>query len=140
MAALGRHNIVAFVPICDVSSAMSFYADTLGLKLVRDEQPFSLVFDANGIMLRLAITHEVRPAPWTVLGWDVPDIRAAVCALGSAGVHFERYAPLEQDEYGIWTSPGGARVAWFKDPDGNVLSLSQFHGSPPAESAAAELA
>jgi catechol 2,3-dioxygenase-like lactoylglutathione lyase family enzyme len=122
---LGRTNIVAFVPIVDIAKARSFYRDVLGLVLIEEERPFALVFDANGIMLRLSIVGKLAPAAWTVLGWQVSDIVSAVGRLESSGVRFERYEGLRQDGHGIWDSPNGAKVAWFKDPDGNVLSLSQ---------------
>jgi catechol 2,3-dioxygenase-like lactoylglutathione lyase family enzyme len=76
-------------------------------------------------MLRLAITPEHAPSQWTVLGWRVPDIAAAVAGLSEAGIRFERYEFLTQDEAGIWTTPTNARVAWFRDPDGNLLSISE---------------
>ena len=122
---LGKFNIVGFVSIVDVSRAKAFYRDTLGLRLVMEEPPFALVFDANGIMLRLGMAKEIPPAHGTVLGWQVPEIMAVVTNLGQAGVQFERYVGMEQDELGIWTSPTGAKVAWFKDPDGNTLSVSE---------------
>ena len=102
-----------------------FYRDTLGLRFLGDELPFAIVFDANGIMLRLVIAKKLPPAFGTVLGWQVPDAVAAVKRLMRAGVEFERYELMKQDELGIWTTPTGAKVAWFKDPDGNVLSVSQ---------------
>ena len=122
---LGNYNIIGFVTIVDVARAKEFYRDTLGLRLVSEEPPFALVFDANGIMLRLVMGKERAPVQGTVLGWQVPDIRAAVKDLVQAGVRFERYEQMKQDELGIWTAPGGAGVAWFKDPDGNVLSVSE---------------
>jgi predicted enzyme related to lactoylglutathione lyase len=122
---LKKCNIVAFVPIVDVERAKAFYGDTLGLQLIADEHPFALVFDANGIMLRLAIVKEKPSFPGTVLGWQVSDASAAVQRLQAAGVQFERYGFMQQDELGIWTTPTGARVAWFKDPEGNVLSISE---------------
>jgi len=122
---LGSYNIIGFVTIVDVERAKAFYRDTLGLRLVSEEPPFALVFQANGIMLRLGMGKERPPAHGTVLGWQVPDIAAAVKDLIEAGVSFERYGFMKQDELGIWTSPTGAKVAWFKDPDGNVLSLSE---------------
>ncbi len=122
---LGNFNIIGFVSIVDVSRAKAFYRDTLGLRLVMEEPPFALVFDANGIMLRLGMAKEIAPAHGTVLGWQVPEIGAVVKNLGQAGVHFERYEGMNQDELGIWTSPTGAKVAWFKDPDGNILSISE---------------
>jgi catechol 2,3-dioxygenase-like lactoylglutathione lyase family enzyme len=122
---LGKYNIVAFVSIVDVSRAMNFYRDTLGLRLVREEPPFALVFDANGIMLRLGMAKELPPVHGTVLGWQVPEITSPVKDLVQAGVRFERFAGMDQDELGIWTAPSGAKIAWFKDPDGNILSLSE---------------
>jgi hypothetical protein len=90
-----------------------------------EEPPFALVFDANGIMLRLGMAKEIAPAHGTVLGWQVPQVNATVKELAHAGVQFERYEGMDQDELGIWTSPTGAKIAWFKDPDGNTLSLSE---------------
>jgi catechol 2,3-dioxygenase-like lactoylglutathione lyase family enzyme len=122
---LSRNHVVVFVYIVDVERARSFYRDTLGLRLVSEEPPFALVFDANGIMLRLGMAKQLTPSVGTVLGWEVPDVAAAVKDLAQSGVRFERYPQMPQDELGIWTAPGGARVAWFKDPDGNVLSVSE---------------
>ena len=122
---LSTDKIIAFVSIVDVNQARSFYRDKLGLRLLSEELPFALVFDANGIMLRLAIAKDALPSRGTVLGWQVPDIAAAVKDLEQAGIHFERYQFLSQDESGIWTTPTGSKVAWFKDPDGNVLSISE---------------
>jgi len=122
---LGKYNIIAFVTIVDVARAKEFYRDTLGLRLVSEEPPFALVFDAHGIMLRLGMGKQVPAGVGTVLGWEVPDIAAAVRDLQQAGVHFERYEQMKQDELGIWTTPTGARVAWFRDPDGNILSISE---------------
>jgi catechol 2,3-dioxygenase-like lactoylglutathione lyase family enzyme len=122
---LGKHNIVAFVSIVDVARAKAFYRDTLGLRLISEEPPFALVFEANGILLRLGMAQELPPAHGTVLGWQVPDIQAAIYELREAGVHFERYGQMKQDELGVWTAPTGAKVAWFKDPDGNILSVAE---------------
>jgi len=122
---LGKYNIIAFVTIVDIARAKEFYRDTLGLRLVSEEPPFALVFDAHGIMLRLGMGKQVPAGVGTVLGWEVPDIAAAVRDLQQAGVHFERYEQMKQDELGIWTTPTGARVAWFRDPDGNILSISE---------------
>ena len=125
---LGGYNIVGFVSIVDVARAKEFYRDTLGLRLVSEEPPYALVFEANGIMLRLGMAKELPPARGTVLGWQVPDIVATVKDLGGAGVQFERYDFAKQDDLGIWTTPTGAKVAWFKDPDGNILSLGEHPG------------
>ncbi len=124
-AGLSNYNIIGFVTIVNVERAKSFYRDTLGLRLMSEEAPFALVFDANGIMLRLVMGKQLPPASGTVLGWQVRDIESIVHTLETAGVQFERYEFLEQDDSGIWTSPTGARVAWFKDPDGNTLSVSE---------------
>jgi catechol 2,3-dioxygenase-like lactoylglutathione lyase family enzyme len=123
---LSGYNVIAFVTIVDVARAKEFYRDTLGLTLISEESPYALVFDANGIMLRLSIAKERPPVAGTVLAWRVPDATAAVRELEQSGIHFERYDHLKQDADGIWTSPTGARVAWFKDPDGNILGISEF--------------
>jgi len=121
---LGAHKIIAFVPTTDAQRARDFYEQKLGLKFVSDDS-FALVFDANGIMLRVVKLKEYAPAQFTILGWEVPDALQAVSKLQARGVQFERYPWAQQDELGIWNAPGGAKVAWFKDPDGNVLSISQ---------------
>jgi catechol 2,3-dioxygenase-like lactoylglutathione lyase family enzyme len=125
LSGLGKYNIIGFISIVDVPRAKGFYRDTLGLRMVMEEPPFALVFDANGIMLRLGMAKEIAPAHGTVLGWQVPEITATVKNLAIAGVSFERYEGMDQDELSIWTSPTGAKVAWFKDPDGNTLSISE---------------
>ncbi len=121
---LGSTNIVAFVPITDGSKARAFYEGVLGLRFVNDDG-FAMVLDANGIMIRAAKMKEVKPAQFTILGWQVSGIENVVRALGKKGVHFEIFGFLKQDELGIWTAPTGDKVAWFKDPDGNILSVSQ---------------
>jgi catechol 2,3-dioxygenase-like lactoylglutathione lyase family enzyme len=118
-------KIVAFVGTRQPERAKSFYRDTLGLKLV-SEDPFAIVFNANGTMLRVSIVPELTPAKFTVLGWQVADIGAAARSLQSAGVALERFPGMQQDELGVWISPNGAKVAWFKDPDGNILSITEF--------------
>lgn len=123
---LGDNNPIAFVATRDPARSREFYEQTLGLRLVSDELPFALVFDLHGIMLRVTPVKELAAAPYTVLGWMVPDITVAAQALHAAEVAFQRYPGLDQDELGVWTSPSGARVAWFKDPDGNTLGISQF--------------
>jgi catechol 2,3-dioxygenase-like lactoylglutathione lyase family enzyme len=123
--AIRQQPIIGFVATTNPDRAKAFYRDILGLPLVSEELPFALVFDANGTMLRLTIVREFTPAPYTVLGWRVPVIEEAAGTLQRAGVTFERYSGLTQDELGIWNAPGGARIAWFKDPEGNTLSISQ---------------
>jgi len=122
---LDASPIIAFAAITNATRARRFYEETLGLTFVADEPP-ALVFDAHGTMLRLAKLPSVAAAPYTVLGWQVADIAAERDRLAANGVVFERYPGLPQDELDICTFPGGARVAWFKDPDGNLLSLTQF--------------
>jgi len=121
---LGAINIVAFVPTKDPAKARSFYEGVLGLRFVKDDG-FAMVLDANGIMIRVAKTPDFKPAQFTILGWQVSGIEEVVAALQARGVNFERFGFFEQDELGIWTAPTGDKVAWFKDPDGNVLSVSQ---------------
>jgi catechol 2,3-dioxygenase-like lactoylglutathione lyase family enzyme len=124
---LGGSKVVAFVPTTDPARALKFYEETLGLRLVSDDAPFALVFDANGTMLRVTTVSEHMAAPFTVLGWDVDAIESIVERLSAAGVEFLRYPGLNENErHAIWTSPSGARIAWFHDPDGNVLSLTTF--------------
>jgi catechol 2,3-dioxygenase-like lactoylglutathione lyase family enzyme len=121
---LANSPIVAFVATTDPSRAKAFYRDVLGLLLISEDE-YALVFDAHGTMLRIAIVSEIFLAPYTVLGWQVDGIDASARGLAAKGVKFERYAWMEQDDLGIWSAPSGAKVAWFKDPDGNLLSVSQ---------------
>src|SRR5919107_2461696 len=121
---LSGSNVVAFVATSKPDEAKSFYEETLGLRLLTDDA-FAIVFDANRIMLRVQKVQDHIPPPYTVLGWDVADIHASVNELSGKGVRCERYQWLGQDESGVWTSPSGAQIAWFKDPDGNTLSLTQ---------------
>jgi catechol 2,3-dioxygenase-like lactoylglutathione lyase family enzyme len=115
---------MAFVMTARPEEARAFYSEVLGLRLVSDDS-CGLVYDAHGTTLWLSKSSGLEPTPYTVLGWKVPDIAAAVRGLGARGVVFSRYDALEQDEIGIWTAPSGTRIAWFKDPDGNTLSLTQ---------------
>jgi catechol 2,3-dioxygenase-like lactoylglutathione lyase family enzyme len=121
---LGQIDIVAFVPTKDAAKARSFYEGVLGLRFVRDDG-FAHVFDANGIMLRVAKVRELAPAQHTILGWKVTGIEKVVSTLGERGVIFEKIGFLDQDGLGVWTAPTGEKVAWFKDPDGNFLSVSE---------------
>jgi catechol 2,3-dioxygenase-like lactoylglutathione lyase family enzyme len=118
-------KLIAFVASNDTERAKPFYRDVLGLPLLEDT-PFALVFDAAGITLRVQKTRGHKPAPHTVLGFDVRSIDDEIRTLTSRGVTFERFAGMEQDERGVWIPPdAAAKVAWFKDPDGNVLSLTE---------------
>ena len=124
---LGGSEVIAFVPTTDPAKARAFYEGILGLRLVADQKPFALEFDANGVMLRVTTVHELKPQPFTILGWRVRDIEASVDRLVAAGVKFERYPKVNDAEpRAIWNSPSGARIAWFKDLDGNVLSVTEF--------------
>ncbi len=121
---LGSNKIVAFVPTRDSEKARAFYEGVLGLRFIKDDG-FALVLDANGIMVRVAKVPEFQPMQFTILGWEVSGIEKMVSGLQEKGVHFEIFGFFEQDKLGIWTAPTGDKVAWFKDPDGNILSLSQ---------------
>jgi predicted enzyme related to lactoylglutathione lyase len=123
---LATSDVIAFAPTKDLRRARSFYEDVLGLS-VEDENPYACVLNANGMMLRLTAVAEVAHPGYTVLGWRVTDISVTVTGLQSLGVVFLRYDGIEQDAQGVWTAPSGDRVAWFTDPDGNVLSLTQFN-------------
>jgi catechol 2,3-dioxygenase-like lactoylglutathione lyase family enzyme len=126
MADFNKYPIIAFIATRDAQRAKEFYGVTLGLRLL-EETPFAVVFDAHGTMLRVTPVKEVAVGRYTVLGWRVPDIEAAARELQASGILTERYPGIAQDEFGIWNSPaGGAKVAWFKDPDGNTLSITQF--------------
>ncbi len=124
---LGDSKLVAFAATTDPVKARAFYEGVLGLRMVADEAPFAQVFDANGTMLRVTTVHEHHPDPFTVLGWQVESIENVVDRLTAAGVEFKRFPGLnDSDPRGIWTSPSSARIAWFQDPDGNVLSVTEF--------------
>jgi catechol 2,3-dioxygenase-like lactoylglutathione lyase family enzyme len=120
---LGSIDIVAFVPTKDFEKSRAFYEGVLGLRFIKNDG-FAMVLDANGIMVRVA-KAQFTPAPFTILGWQVLHIEKIVTGLQGKGVQFERFGFFEQDALGIWTAPSGDKVAWFKDPDGNVLSVSQ---------------
>lgn len=118
-------ELVAFIPTLDRERAKKFYTNVLGLLLIRADE-YALVFEAGPVILRVTPVKEFTPHPFTVLGWEVPDIVAMAKALRERGVKFEQYGFPTQDSDGIWTVPGGTtKVAWFKDPDGNLLSLTQ---------------
>jgi catechol 2,3-dioxygenase-like lactoylglutathione lyase family enzyme len=116
---------MAFIPVSDAAAARTFYESTLELSVIGDS-PFALVVDAAGTMLRITPVPDLRTQPFTIVGWTVDDIEAAVAELISRGVTFNRYDGMGQSDDGIWSSPSGDRVAWFADPDGNTLSLTQF--------------
>ena len=116
-------HMVGFVMTAKPEEARHFYGEVLGFKFLRDDG-FALVFDAHGRMIRIGKAQTFTPAQNTVLGWEVGDISTAVRDLAAAGASFERYEFMKPDAQGICTFPTGDKVAWFKDPDGNVLSLS----------------
>jgi len=120
---LSLHRIKAFVSTTNPDKAREFYKDKLGLKLL-SEDSFGMEFEAAGAHIRISVVEKLIPQPFTVLGWDTDDIISTISMMSEKGISFERYTFIEQDDSGIWTSPGGTRVAWFRDPDGNILSIS----------------
>ena len=115
---------MAFVPSTDLDRSRTFFESVLGLN-VDEVTPYACVARSGTTTLRITLAEEWTPQQFTVLGWQVTDIERQVADLQSRGVQFERFGFFEQDALGIWTAPGGDKVAWFKDPDGNVLSVSQ---------------
>jgi catechol 2,3-dioxygenase-like lactoylglutathione lyase family enzyme len=127
---LGHAKVVAFGATTDSARAAKFYAGTLGLG-IRSEDDFALVLDANGVELRLQKVPTLTPPGFTTLGWEVGDVQAVVGALAALGVLTERYPWLTQDAAGVWQAPSGARVAWFKDPDGYLLPAARMVAAVP---------
>ena len=121
---LGSAALVGFAGSTDLGRSRAFYEERLGLSLVSTSE-LACVFDCAGTELRVTLVDSLAAAPYTVLGWSVPDIAGAVRELAGRGVEFARYPALRQDALGIWSAPSGARVAWFRDPDGNTLSITQ---------------
>jgi len=121
---LADKELKVFVPTVKPELAKAFYQDVLGLKLLSEDN-YALKFDANGTLLRVIIVPELTPHPFTAVGWNVSDIASVIKSLNARGVFCERYGFFEQDDLGIWIAPGGSKVAWFKDPDGNTLSLTE---------------
>ncbi len=117
-------KLKAFVATTNADRARIFYKNILGLTLLSQDD-FALEFDSNGTLLRVAFVNELVPQSFTVLGWNVPDIYSMIRLLNEKGIECNKYDFLEQDSYGIWKSPGGSKVAWIKDPDGNVLSFTE---------------
>ena len=122
---LGGAELVSFVGSENLALSERFYRDVLGLELV-DSSTVAGVYRAGGATLRVTLVEAAARAPYTVIGWTVRDIEAAVKELAGRGVAFNRYPGLDQDAAGIWRAPGGARVAWFEDPPANVLSLTEL--------------
>ena len=121
---LGKTDIIAFVPTRDSEKARAFYEGALGLRFVSDDG-FALVFNANGVMIRVVKVQQFTPVQYTILGWQVKEIEKVITRLQEKGVRFERFGFFKQDDLGIWIAPSGDKVAWFKDPDGNTLGLSE---------------
>jgi catechol 2,3-dioxygenase-like lactoylglutathione lyase family enzyme len=122
---LGSASAIAFLPSTDLDRSRRFFAGRLGLT-VEEVTPFACVLRAGTTMLRVTKVDRLEPQPFTVFGWQVPDIRAMVAELAAAGVTCLRYDGMAQDAAGVWATPGGDLVAWLQDPDGNTLSLTQF--------------
>src|SRR5579871_2098443 len=121
---LENDKLVAFLATSKPREARAFYEGVLGLKFTLDHEHL-LVFEAGHARLMLQKTDKVTPPHGTALGWNVADIRGRIRELSGRGVSFERFEGMQQDELGVWSPAPGAGVAWFKDPDGNLLSLSQ---------------
>ena|SRR5579872_231485 len=118
-------TLKTFVPTVKPEDAKAFYRDILGLSFLGGDN-YGMEFDSGGTLLRIITVRELKPHGFTVLGWNVKDIESEIRSLNSKGVVFEKYDFLQQDDLRIWTSPNNSRVAWFKDPDGNILSVSQM--------------
>jgi catechol 2,3-dioxygenase-like lactoylglutathione lyase family enzyme len=119
---------IAFLPSTDLQRSRQFFEQRLGLS-VQDVSDFACVLDAGSTTLRVTRVDHLTPQPFTVFGWRVEDLRPTVAELAAGGITCLQFDGLDQDPSGIWTTPGGDLVAWFTDPDGNVLSLTQ-HARP----------
>ena len=122
---VANSKIVAFAPAREAERAKHFYSEVLGLRLVSEDQ-WALQYDANGVTLRLQLANRFMPQPFTVLGWNVEDVSATMAELKGRGVVFERFGFVQQDANGVWTTPDGSKVAWFKDSEGNLLSVTEL--------------
>jgi catechol 2,3-dioxygenase-like lactoylglutathione lyase family enzyme len=120
---LNSAKVVGFIPTKNFKRAKLFYGTSLGLRLVAEDN-FALVFESGVTAIRIVKVDDFKAQEFTILGWQVADIQESVAMLKERGITFERYPWMKQNESGIWTAPGGVCVAWFKDPDGNVLSMS----------------
>ena len=125
---LNNAKIIAFVATTDAAKSRAFYENVLNLPLTSEDE-FAIVLDANGVELRVQKVQSLTPQPHTSLGWSVTSLEEVVRALRAKGVVFESYPHLQQNALGIWTAPSGAKVAWLKDPDGNLLSLTELKRS-----------
>ena len=120
-------KVMTFVPTSKPAEAKKFYAEILGLKFL-SEDDFASTFEAGKSVLRLQTVKDLKPHSFTQTGWEVTKIETVVADLSKRGVKFENYNLPFQDKNGIATFPGGDKVAWFKDPDGNILSLAELAG------------
>jgi catechol 2,3-dioxygenase-like lactoylglutathione lyase family enzyme len=121
---LGDSGLVAFLATTDAARARAFYEGVLGLRLMSDD-PFAVVYSVQGVELRLQKVPQLTPQPHTALGWSIAGLDKVIADIAARGGKFERFPPMEQDAAGILNSPSGARIAWLKDPDGNLLSLTE---------------
>jgi catechol 2,3-dioxygenase-like lactoylglutathione lyase family enzyme len=121
---ISQSVVMGFIPTTDAERARGFYENIVGLRFVSDD-PFALVVASGETVIRIVKLEEFIPAPYTILGWRVSDIENEVETLHAKGVLFKRYSQMQQNRLGVWTAPGGTKIAWFSDPDGNVLSLSE---------------
>lgn len=126
---LSESDVMGFIPTKDSTKARAFYVDNLGLRFISDDR-FALVVESRGTTIRIAKVENFTPFPFTILGWRVTNIEEEVRSLTSRGISFQRFPGIDQNDLAIWTSPDGTKVAWFKDPDENLLSLSQHPGRP----------
>jgi len=122
---LGSAPVIAFVPSTDLARSRQFYEEVVDLA-VAEVTSFACVLRAGGTMVRVTLVEQLTPQPFTVLGWSVAEIGQAMAELTARGAEFAHYAGMDQDDAGVWTTPTGDSVAWFKDPDGNTLSVAQF--------------
>jgi catechol 2,3-dioxygenase-like lactoylglutathione lyase family enzyme len=122
---LGSQGLIAFLATKNGATARTFYEKVLGFPVLSDDD-YALAVSVAGVMLRVQKVEDFQPQPFTALGWNVADIDATVADLRGKGVHFVHYPGMGQDAAGVWLAPSGAKIAWFKDPDGNTLSLTQF--------------
>lgn len=123
---LASAKIVGFVPVRDYDQARAFYGDKLGFDFVSVDQ-YALVMSVGGHKIRMTKMPNFAPLQGTILGWEVDNIESTTKWLRDRGVNLEKYPFVQDRELGIWTTPNGDKVAWFKDPDGNVLSVAELH-------------
>jgi catechol 2,3-dioxygenase-like lactoylglutathione lyase family enzyme len=121
---LSDKTLKAFIPATDAGKAKAFYRDILGLELLSEDE-YGMDFDANASLFRISIVRQYNPQPFTIMGWNVPDIFSIIRLLNQRGIYCEIYPSLNQDKSGVWISPAETKVAWFKDPEGNILSVSE---------------